>query len=306
MRLVRYLLVVSIVLCSTMLYAQATRTWVSGVGDDANPCSRTAPCKTFAGAISKTAAGGEISVLDPGGYGAVNITKSMTIDGNGQISSILASGTNGVIVNAATTDRVYLRNLTINGGGTGLNGIRIIAAASVAVENCAIFNFSTAATSDGIEITNTTAPVRVDVHNTTIRNVGGSGIFAATGAGQESRISISNSRFFDNGRSGVNLESNSKAIMMGSMMDNNSQAGVYLETASTEIHVFNSVLSRNAHGVFVGDGGGGTVRLYGTQITQNTANGISINGAAIVSTHGNNAIVANVGGQATNNNAGLQ
>src|SRR5438477_3797204 len=48
-------------------FAQATRTWVSGVGDDVNPCSRTAPCKTFAGAISKTAGGGEIDVLDPGG-----------------------------------------------------------------------------------------------------------------------------------------------------------------------------------------------------------------------------------------------
>ena len=61
--------------------AQATRTWISGVGDDANPCSRTAPCKTFAGAISKTAEGGEINALDPGGYGAVTITKSITIDG---------------------------------------------------------------------------------------------------------------------------------------------------------------------------------------------------------------------------------
>ena len=60
-------------------HAQATRTWVSGVGDDANPCSRTAPCKTFAGAISKTAAHGEISVLDPGPYGAVTITKSITL-----------------------------------------------------------------------------------------------------------------------------------------------------------------------------------------------------------------------------------
>src|SRR5262245_14946929 len=74
--------------------AQATRTWVSGVGDDVNPCSRTAPCKTFAGAISKTAAGGEISCLDPGGYGAVTITKSMTIDCIGTNGSDLNPGTN--------------------------------------------------------------------------------------------------------------------------------------------------------------------------------------------------------------------
>lgn len=76
--------------------AQATRTWVSGVGDDANPCSRTAPRKTFAGAISKTAAKGEINVLDPGGFGAVTITKSITIDGSGgSIAGVLVSGVSG-------------------------------------------------------------------------------------------------------------------------------------------------------------------------------------------------------------------
>src|SRR3954470_15467436 len=98
----------------------ATRTWVSGVGDDANPCSRTAPCKTFAGAISKTAAGGEIDVIDPGGFGTVTITKSITIDGQGTMASILASATNGINVNAGAGDTVILRNLSINGAGTTL------------------------------------------------------------------------------------------------------------------------------------------------------------------------------------------
>src|SRR5438874_8298297 len=106
-------------------YAQASRTWVSGVGDDANPCSRTAPCKTFAGAISKTAAGGEIDALDPAGYGAVTITKSITIDGTGTLASVLVSGTNGIIINAGTGDRVLLRNIQINGIGTGINGVQI-------------------------------------------------------------------------------------------------------------------------------------------------------------------------------------
>src|SRR5690242_21687894 len=87
--------------------AQATRTWVSGVGDDANPCGRTAPCKTFAGAISKTAAAGEISVLDPGGFGAVTITKAITINGDGTLAGILAAGVNGIIVNAGANDVVY-------------------------------------------------------------------------------------------------------------------------------------------------------------------------------------------------------
>src|SRR5881628_122940 len=85
---------------SSVAKAQASRTWVSGVGDDANPCSRTAPCKTFAGAISKTAAGGEIDALDPGGFGAVTITKGMTIDGGPNAGGILSSGVQGVIINA--------------------------------------------------------------------------------------------------------------------------------------------------------------------------------------------------------------
>src|SRR5258708_136683 len=80
-------------------HAQATRTWVSGVGDDANPCSRTAPCKTFAGSISKTAAGGYINCLDPGGFGAVTITKSITIQCDEEIGHIVSSGVNGIIVN---------------------------------------------------------------------------------------------------------------------------------------------------------------------------------------------------------------
>src|SRR5690348_18253263 len=104
-------------LASAPAQAQATRTWVSGVGDDANPCSRTAPCKTFAGAISKTATGGEIDCLDPGGFGTVTVTKSITMDCGGgiggQVGSILASGTNGINVNGAGVV-VKVRNMTIN------------------------------------------------------------------------------------------------------------------------------------------------------------------------------------------------
>src|SRR5262245_57139376 len=118
--------------------AQASRTWVSGGGDDANPCSRTAACKTFAGAISKTSAGGEINAIDPGGYGAVTITKSITIDGGGTFASILAAATTGIIVNAAASDVVTIRNVSINGNNTGLNGIRFIAGGALHVERCEI------------------------------------------------------------------------------------------------------------------------------------------------------------------------
>ena len=119
-------------------HAQATRTWVSGVGDDANPCSRTAPCKTFAGAISKTLAGGEISVLDPGGYGAVTITKSISIVGVGQEASILAAATNGIIIKTAPSDIVSISGLQIEGANTALNGIRIIGGGLVSINDCFI------------------------------------------------------------------------------------------------------------------------------------------------------------------------
>src|SRR5688572_26930587 len=87
-------------------FGQASRTWVSGVGDDANPCSRTAPCKTFAGAISKTAAGGEINTVDPGAFGAVTITKSITIRARGGEAGVLTSLTNAIIINAGVNDKV--------------------------------------------------------------------------------------------------------------------------------------------------------------------------------------------------------
>src|SRR5687767_1703698 len=129
-------------LTSQYCFSQATRTWVSGVGDDVNPCSRTAPCKTFAGAISKTMAGGGISVLDPGGYGAVTITKAMTINGDGNLGSILSTGTNGIIVNAGSGDVVILRNLSINGAGTGTNGVRFLNGAALIVEDCRLHGFT--------------------------------------------------------------------------------------------------------------------------------------------------------------------
>ena len=123
--------------------AQATRTWVSGVGDDANPCSRTAPCKTFAGAISKTATNGEINIIDPGGFGAVTITKSIAILCDGMGAGVLASGTNGIVVNAADNDKVLLSGLDIYGAGSGLNGIRVVRAGSVVIHNSVIHGFST-------------------------------------------------------------------------------------------------------------------------------------------------------------------
>src|SRR5438552_18717491 len=105
----RLLVVIAIsALVATAAFGQASRTWVSGVGDDVNPCSRTAPCKTFAGAISKTAAGGQISVLDPGGFGSVTITKSISIVAIGAEAGVLATNTNGIVINAGPHDGVHI------------------------------------------------------------------------------------------------------------------------------------------------------------------------------------------------------
>src|ERR1051326_7467097 len=187
-------LLIFTVLGAGMMYGQASRTWVSGVGDDANPCSRTAPCKTFAGAISKTAAGGEIDALDPAGYGAVTITKAMTIDGGGgQVASVLVAGTNGIVVQAGPSDVVILRNLRINGisgsGNGGINGIRWLSGKALTVENCDIFGFTT----NGIDIAKADGG-KAFIHNTVIQNVGNAGISVQSTTTNTS-VDVDTSRF---------------------------------------------------------------------------------------------------------------
>ena len=148
--------------CAGMLYAapahaQATRTWVSGVGDDANPCSRTAPCKTFSGAISKTATNGEINCLDGGGFGAVTITKAITISCEGGTAGIVVSASSGITVNAPAGSNVYLKGLDIEGVNTGTNGINFISGGGLVVENTVIRGFNA---TNGLGINFRPAPIR--------------------------------------------------------------------------------------------------------------------------------------------------
>jgi hypothetical protein len=166
--------------------AQATRTWVSGVGDDVNPCSRTAPCKTFAGAISKSAAHGEIDALDPGGFGAVTITKAITLDGGGgQVASILTSGTNAIVVTGtAATDVVTIRNLRLDGLGTSLSAIQANSGV-LHVEDCNIMGFAI-----GIETTAGGNESRVTVVNTTITEATTAGISLSNSADCSPRSEI--------------------------------------------------------------------------------------------------------------------
>jgi hypothetical protein len=158
-------------------YAQASRTWVSGTGDDSNPCSRSAPCLTFAAALLSTAAGGEISVADPGDFGPVTITQAVTINGDGTRAGIDASGQNGIIVNAGASDVVVLRNLTLGGGGTGVNGIRYLNGGHLVVEDTTIHGFA----QRGIDVSLSTGG-RLSVHNTTITG-GTHGIYVDSAAG---------------------------------------------------------------------------------------------------------------------------
>jgi hypothetical protein len=150
---------------ATAAHAQ-TRTWVSGVGDDLNPCSRTAPCKTFAGAISKTGTNGEISVLDPGGFGTLTITKSITVNGDGTLAGVLSAGTQGFLINITTnlaTDKVVIRNVSINGAGTGTDGVRILDGQEVILDNVTISGVTDA----GVDITQTQSG-NVFLHNVRI------------------------------------------------------------------------------------------------------------------------------------------
>jgi hypothetical protein len=156
---------IALTLLPAAAHAQATRTWVSGVGDDANPCSRTAPCKTFAGAISKTAADGIINAYDAGGFGAVTITKGITIDGEGTAASILPGAGNGVVVNAAGKD-VSLRNIQISGDGStaecaGTNGIDLLDARTLRLDDVRVDDFSVA----GLNIAPATGNTTVDVED---------------------------------------------------------------------------------------------------------------------------------------------
>ena len=264
-----------------LVEAQATRTWVSGVGDDVNPCSRTAPCKTFAGAISKTATNGEINCLDPGGFGAVTITKSITIDCEDTQGSILAAGTNGVIVNiTAGTDtkkHVRLRGLSINGASNtaAVSGVRVLAANFVSVEDTVIDGFQ----NHGISIETTSGTPKIEVDRVTIRGMVGNGINTFVTGGTVN-LAISNS-VFSSTSTGVNLSSNTKATIRDSSAVNNATG---LASFSAEMNVFNCMISGNTTGIFAN--ASSTFRLYGNIVTSN-GTGLSSSGGAILSSSNN-------------------
>jgi hypothetical protein len=300
-----FALVAFICIASSAAHAQATRTWVSGVGDDANPCSRTAPCKTFAGAISKTFTGGEIDALDPGGFGTITITKSITLDGGSGFASILASGTNGVNVNFSVVNandpekRVVLRRLSINGTGssgavgqrTGLRGINITTnqtGLAVVVENSFIQNFS----QEGINTSGVTASnVLVDVKDTNIQNCAtGINLITTTGfiVGIADRVRIER-----NTGNGVTVGTHGHFSIKDSFVAFNlTGTGLAITGAVTDgtLNIESCMIIHNSTAVSNG-AGGSFVRLSNTAIMENNT-GLASSGGVIQS-HGNNAISGN-------------
>ena len=259
--------------------AQATRTWVSGVGNDVNPCSRTAPCKTFAGAISKTAAGGEINCLDPGGFGAVSIIKSMTISCPYTEGGALAGG-NGITVNLPlTTDTVVIRGLDIFGVNPPTHGIRFINRGTLHVEDTVIRRFN-AANSFGISFQPSGAG-NLFMRNVTITSNGsgatGGGInIQPTGASGNARVLIENSSVLNNANQAIRLDTTG----------NTSPSGV-------QVHIEDSRFGGSANGLVVNTPVGTT--FAGANVNESTftnvfGNVLSVNGSAAVIKIGRSSI----------------
>jgi hypothetical protein len=277
-----------------MAQAQATRTWVSGVGDDVNPCSRTAPCKTFAGAISKTATAGEISVLDPGGFGALTITKSITVNGEGTLAGNLAAGISGFTINALDTSVININDVSINGNNTAgtFHGVRILQAGSVNLEDVSIYNFS----ANGIDITES-SDVKLSVNRVTIRNVTGAGIRADTSAGL-ARVSVKNSHISGCG-TGISGRRNSRIVVKDSVVTLNT-IGVHSESnggTSAIVALEGCTISLNtSHGIQAGGGistAPSAVRISDNIIANNSGAGVTILANGLVDTFLNNEILGN-------------
>jgi hypothetical protein len=277
-------LLIPLLLASAPASAQATRTWVSGVGDDVNPCSRTAPCKTFAGAISKTAAGGEINCLDPGGYGAVTITKAMTISCLYTHGSVLNSGTNGIIINAPATASVILRGLEINGAGNGLDGIRFLAGSQLTVDKCTIFG----QTGNGITIQLATG---ADVYITdTYITTAAKGISATSSAGN---VIVSVDRVSINNVGSSAFEANANIIGTITNSSFASAANGVLLSGGSQVNV-DSVTMINNGTALNSNVGGSIIRVSNSNLYNNGSNFNIVAGGSILS-NGTNRTTASGG-----------
>ena len=274
--------------------AQASRTWVSGIGWDEDPCSRTKPCKTLASALSKTAIGGEITVLDPAGYGPVTINKSVTINGTpgaGYGSILAAPAVHGIIINMSKDDpykTVRLNWLDINGVSSGVHGIKIVdnqaAGVSVVIENTNIDGLAGHGILDERSVGGT-----LTIANTVVRHTQLSGIkIAAGGLGNKIQATLSNVRVHNSAQAGLTVNGGAKAAVRNSVFSG-STFGVDVEQANSEVSVDGSTISHNATGLFTN--GGAVLRLSNTNVAFNDS-GV----AGTVQSFTNNRFIANGAG----------
>ena len=285
--------------------AQATRTWVSGVGNDANPCSRTAPCQTFSGAISKTADKGEINCLDPHGFGAVTIAKSITIDCNGTLGHILGNGVTGVTVNGAGIN-VVLRNLSMNGVTAGTFGVRFIAGNSLTLENVHIANFNGAGGGAGVQFSPNSANAVLLVSNSFIRSNGiapstGGGIVVQPAAGGTNALAvIHNSTIQRNGGSGilVNTASATATVTVrDSTITNNTNGGIRnLATSSAIMLVDRTTIASNSAFGVSSENANSTVRI-GNSVVHANAQGMQTVNSGVIHSYKNNDVIGNGGSE---------
>jgi hypothetical protein len=277
----------------TEAQAQATRTWVSGVGDDANPCSRTAPCKTFAGAISKTATNGEINTLDPGGFGGVTITKSITINAcTSNMGGVLVSGTNAIVVNAPADARVILRCLDINGLTTSLDAVRILAGKSVKLTDSEIFGF----TRNGVAAVNSTPGNKLLLVRNFIHDNGGNAVLVAPPNGGSTTATLRNNDFVQNacGVAATGFGPSAAFAFATNCGTNapNAQTGVAV------VNSFNNLMTDSTFGV-LSNGANAFNRIGDNEIIQNNTGIAAINGGSLLSFGGNMLVGNGVNGTTT-------
>jgi hypothetical protein len=299
---------IATLLLATAAHAQATRTWVSGVGDDANPCSRTAPCKTFAGAISKTAAGGEISVLDPGGFGVVTITKAITINGDGTLAGILSAGTNGVIVNAGVNDRVVLRNISINGVGTGLNGIRFLAGKNLLLDHVSMSGFTTTGVDMATNVGLATSIPTLQMIDSTITNTPTGIKVANVAAGGLALVNLDRVRIeglTTAGGAAIDVLAGGRVSVSNSVVSNNLGNGIRANASTAVANVEGCQLAFNSATAVNAAVSGADIRLSNNEIYNNTT-GIAIAAGATVRTTSNNRVFGNGSSTAPNGGAVTQ
>ena len=294
-----FIAAICLVLVSMPANAQATRTWVSGVGDDANPCSRTAPCKTFAGAISKTAAFGEINCLDPGGFGAVTITKSIALICDSVEGGVLVSGTNGIVVNVASTDVVLLQGLDFEGLTTGLSGVLFLGSGALHAVNCTIRGFNSSSAGFGINFTPNGAGKLFVTDSRISENgsgAGGGGIFVKPTAGGSAQAVITRTTLYNNNigiRSDGSSSTTGVAVTISdTRVSGNANGGIVVfsqgGSAPTKVWVDRSVSSSNGTGINA-NGAAATLRIGYSVVTGN-ATGVTIPNGATATSLGTNQI----------------